>query len=58
MEAAALYAFAAATKRAVVCLAHITSSMATDGVDFEKFVDDGVHLTLAVARAVTLALNP
>ena len=56
MEAAALYAFAEARNRTVVCLAHITNSMATEGEDFEKGVDDGVHVTLAVASAVAESL--
>jgi uridine phosphorylase len=56
MEAAALYAYATARQRSVVCLAHITNTMATDGDDFEKGVDDGVHDALAVAAAVATAL--
>ena len=56
MEAAALYAFAAACSRTVVCLAHITNTMAAKGEDFEKGVDDGVHVTLAAAAAVAVAL--
>ncbi len=57
MEAAALYAYAAARSRAVVCLAHITNTMATDGDDFEKGVDNGVHEALAVACAVARCLR-
>ena len=56
MEAAALYAYATATGAPVVCLAHITNTMATTGDDFEKGVDDGVHDALAVARAVAVAV--
>ena len=56
MEAAALYAYATATGAPVVCLAHITNTMATAGDDFEKGVDDGVHDALAVARAVVVAV--
>lgn len=56
MEAAALYAYAAATGRAVVCLAHVTNAMAREGDDFEKGVDNGVHDALAVARATAAAL--
>jgi uridine phosphorylase len=56
MEAAALYAYAAARGRAVVCLAHVTNTMATAGDDFEKGVDNGVHDALAVARAAAVAL--
>ena len=36
MEAAALYAYATARERDVVCVAHVTNSMATTGDDFEK----------------------
>jgi purine-nucleoside phosphorylase len=56
MEAAALYAYAAARGRAVVCLAHVTNTMATAGDDFEKGADNGVHDALAVARTVAAAL--
>ncbi len=58
MEASALYAYARARGRAVVCLAHITNTMATAGDDFEKGRDNGVHDALAVARAVVVALVP
>ncbi|AEA26509.1 phosphorylase family protein [Pseudonocardia dioxanivorans] len=56
MEAAALYAYAEASGRAVVCLAHVTNTMATAGDDFEKGQDNGVHDALAVVRAVVAAL--
>jgi purine-nucleoside phosphorylase len=36
MEAAALYAFAQAREKQVVCLAHLTNTMAQDEDDFEK----------------------
>jgi hypothetical protein len=36
MEAAALYAFAAAKQRAVICFAHITNQMGKVNNDFEK----------------------
>lgn len=57
MEAAALYAYATARQRPVVCLAHITNTMATDGDDFEKGLDNGAHDALAVAAAVAAALR-
>ncbi len=57
MEAAALYAYATARHRPVVCLAHITNTMATDGDDFEKGVDNGAHDALSVAAAVATALR-
>jgi uridine phosphorylase len=56
MEAAALYAYAQARDRHVVCLAHITNTMATDGDDFEKGADNGAHDALAVAAAAATAL--
>ncbi|MEC3975860.1 nucleoside phosphorylase [Amycolatopsis sp. H20-H5] len=57
MEAAALYAYASARRRAVVCLAHITNTMATDGDDFNKGDHNGVHEALTIVRAVALALR-
>jgi purine-nucleoside phosphorylase len=36
MEAAALYAFARAAKKQVLCLAHVTNTMAVAEQDFEK----------------------
>ena len=57
MEAAGLYAYAAARGQAVVCFAHITNTMATAGADFEKGADNGVHDALAVARAAAGALR-
>ena len=52
MEAAALLAFAAATGRPVVCLAHVTNQMAQVDGDFEKGPADGAEQALAVAAAV------
>ena len=43
MEAAGLYAYAAARGQAVVCFAHITNTLATTGADFEKGADNGAH---------------
>jgi uridine phosphorylase len=57
MEAAGLYAYAAARSAAVVCLAHVTNTMATNGEDFEKGDDAGVHDALAVAAAAGRALT-
>lgn len=56
MEAAALYAYAAARTRPVVCFAHITNTMATGGDDFEKGHDNGATASLAVAHATAAAL--
>jgi uridine phosphorylase len=48
MEAAALYALAAAKGYPIVCFAHVTNTMATEGDDFEKGPDQGSHASLAV----------
>jgi uridine phosphorylase len=52
MEAAALYAYAAARQRDVVCVAHVTNTMATAGDDFEKGDDNGTHRILALVDAI------
>ena len=57
MEAAALYAYAAARARDVVCIAHITNTMATLGDDFEKGKGNGVPAALTVAHATAAALT-
>ncbi|CAN1558469.1 WcaG Nucleoside-diphosphate-sugar epimerases [Mycobacteriaceae bacterium] len=57
MEAAALYAYAEASGARVVCLAHITNTMAVEGEDFEKGHDNGVHDALAVVLAAAAALH-
>ena len=57
MEAAALYAYATARGQAVVCLAHITNTMAIAGDDFDKGTDNGVYDALAVVRATAVALS-
>lgn len=41
MEAAALYAFAEARERSVVCFAHLTNTMAQQEKDFEKGKENG-----------------
>ena len=55
MEAAALYAFARARERAVVCFAHVTNQMARIDGDFEKGEANGaldaLDLIAATARA-------
>jgi uridine phosphorylase len=56
MEAAALYAYASACKRSVVCIAQVTNVMATEGDDFEKGEDDGTGRILAVADPVAVRL--
>jgi uridine phosphorylase len=51
MEAAALYAFASARQRPVICFAHVTNTMAVSEGDFEKGPADGVEEALAVVHA-------
>ena len=48
MEAAALYAFAQARQRAVLCFAHVTNQMAVIEGDFEKGEADGARESLDV----------
>ena len=58
MEAAALYAFARARRRHVLCLAHVTNQMGRVEGDFEKGAKDGVTDALdviAIARRVWAA---
>ena len=55
MEAAALYAFSAATGHPVMCFAHVTNAMAQTEGDFEKGEADGAKATLAVLAATARA---
>jgi uridine phosphorylase len=55
MEAAALYAFAAARGKPVLCFAHVTNQMALIEGDFEKGEADGTVDALAVIRAAAEA---
>jgi uridine phosphorylase len=48
MEAAALYAFAAARRKRVLCFAHVTNQMGRIEGDFEKGVADGAEQSLGV----------
>lgn len=52
MEAAALYAFARARGRDVLCLAHVTNQMGEIEGDFEKGEDDGTTAALAVLARI------
>jgi uridine phosphorylase len=52
MEAAALYAFAQARHKPVLCLAHVTNQMAIETGDFEKGEAAGAQASLAVVAAV------
>ncbi len=58
MEAAALYALAAATGHRIVCLAFVTNQMAQVASDFEKGEADGSVAALAVIRAIAGRLSP
>jgi len=53
MEAAAVSAFAQVRELEVICVAHVTNSMATDGDDFEKGEADGAHDALEVGAAIS-----
>ncbi|HUK61197.1 MAG TPA: nucleoside phosphorylase [Stellaceae bacterium] len=55
MESAALYAFAAAKGRDVLCFAHVTNQMAVTAGDFEKGDDDGSAASLAVIATTARA---
>jgi uridine phosphorylase len=55
MEAAALYAFARARGRAVLCFAHVTNQMARIEGDFEKGEEDGARDSLDLIAAVARA---
>ena len=57
MEASALYAFAAARNVAVVCVAHVTNTLAVDGDDFEKGEADGTHRILQLVTAIARRLG-
>lgn len=56
MEAAALYALASAKGFKIICLAHVTNTMAQSGADFEKGQDDGTVDALAVLGNIIAAL--
>lgn len=57
MESAALYAFAAARNKAVLCLAHVTNQMGRIEGDFEKGADDGAEAALDVVLAIAREWN-
>ena len=48
MEAAALYAFAKARGRSVMCFAHVTNQMGRIDEDFEKGMSEGAEESLRV----------
>jgi uridine phosphorylase len=55
MEAAALYAFAAAREFPVLCLAHVTNQLGCAEGDFEKGADNGADSSLKLISAVSSA---
>jgi uridine phosphorylase len=55
MEAAALYAFAEARHKMVLCFAHVTNQMATVSGDFDKGEADGTVDALTIIAAVARA---
>jgi hypothetical protein len=57
MEAAALYALAKARGYDIVCLAHITNTMAVTANDFEKGEANGAHAALALTAHIARALT-
>ncbi|MFI4997542.1 MAG: nucleoside phosphorylase [Hyphomicrobiales bacterium] len=58
MEAAALYAFAKARLKPVLCLAHVTNAMGQHGEDFEKGEGDGAADALRLLSAIIQRLAP
>jgi uridine phosphorylase len=52
MEAAALYAFAQARQKPVICFANVTNQMGNVGEDFEKGVDSGSKDALQIIANV------
>lgn len=57
MEAAALYAFAGAKDKKVICFAHLTNTMAQQEGDFEKGQDAGSVETLNLVKEVLKKLE-
>jgi uridine phosphorylase len=55
MEAAALYAFAKARRRAVLCFAHVTNQLAVIEGDFEKGEAEGTAASLTVIATAARA---
>ena len=55
MEAAALYAFAQAANRQVLCLAHVTNTMGQTQQDFEKGEAAGADDALRILKAIVEA---
>ena len=56
MEAAALYAFSRFKNKDIVCIAHLTNTMAQSEGDFEKGIENGSVDSLEVIYAIANAL--
>lgn len=52
MEASALYAFAKARQKLVICFAHLTNTMAREAGDFEKGAENGSIASLNLLKEV------
>ena len=57
MESAALYTLAQVRDFPILCLAHVTNTMATDGDDFEKGEAQGSKDALALVAAIAENLS-
>jgi purine-nucleoside phosphorylase len=57
MEAAALYTFARARAKSVLCLAHVTNTMGQTERDFEKGESDGTIDALNVLETIVKAIT-
>jgi purine-nucleoside phosphorylase len=58
MEAAALYAFAQAANKQVLCLAHVTNTMGQTAQDFEKGEADGTADAMQILEAIVQTREP
>jgi uridine phosphorylase len=58
MEAAALYAFATARRRPVLCVAHVTNQMGRAEGDFEKGEANGARDALRLIEAIVALVDP
>jgi purine-nucleoside phosphorylase len=58
MEAAALYAFAQAANKQVLCLAHVTNTMGQTEQDFEKGEADGTAAAMRILEAIVQTRTP
>ena len=58
MEAAALYAFAHAANKQVLCLAYVTNTMGQTEQDFEKGEADGTADAMKILEAIVQKREP